>query len=78
MANNRVYPDGFPDLELAIFVRHRYADGSRLVTICDDIPSTPKTTSLVDAAQNAVFQSLLELKVDSTFFALEGKECYPP
>lgn len=73
VANNRVYPDGFPDLELAIFVRHRYADGSRLVTICVTNTSTPKTTSLVDVAQNAVFQSLLELKVDSTFLALEEK-----
>ena len=40
VANNRVYPDGFPDLELAIFVRHRYADGSRLVTICVTNTST--------------------------------------
>ena len=40
--------------------------------MCDEYIYS-KTTSLVDVAQNAVFQSLLELKVDSTFLALEEK-----
>jgi len=74
VVDNKVYPEDWPNIEIAIFVRHRYADGSRLVTVCVTNTAIPETTSLVEVAQNAVFQSLLELNIDSSFVSLEEKE----
>lgn len=72
--DRRVFPSTFPLVEISLFVRHVFGDRSKLVTVCATNMAVQKTGSFVETAENAIFQSDLQLSVDSRFLVLGDTE----
>ncbi len=63
----RIFPEKFPQLELSLFVRKIWGDGSRLVTICANNTASIPMDSFMAIAENAIFQSKLVINSSDGF-----------
>ncbi len=70
IVNDKIHPEDFADVEISLFVRYVFGDKSRLVTVCVTNRAVLESNNFVTVAENAIFQSCLNLSVAGEFLHL--------